>query len=161
VREYRVDPFVLTRVGDVMTSDVRTVPESMTLQGAVSFLTSPERRHPSFPVVDADGRVLGIIDPPSVMAWRRAGTHRKTTVGELLAGTKIMTADPDEYLESLAEKMMTANVAHMPVVAPDTGALVGYVGWKDLMQARQKVRVEDRDRAAFLPLHRHRKAPAE
>ena len=161
VREYRVDPFVLTRVDEVMTRNVQTVPASMTLQGAVSFLTAPERHHPSFPVVDEDGRVLGIIDPPSVMNWRRSGKHRKATLGELLSGTRILVADPDEYLESLAEKMMKANVAHMPVVDPESGALVGYIGWKDLMQARQKVRTEDQDRAAFLSVPRHRKAAEE
>ncbi|HEU4961861.1 MAG TPA: chloride channel protein [Sphingomonas sp.] len=151
VREYRVDPFVLTRVSEVMTREVQTVPASMTLQEAVSFLTAPERRHPSFPVVDADGRVLGIIDPPSVMAWRRAGKHRKATLGELLASTKFVVAEPDEFLESLVDKMMKANVAHLPVVAAGGGALVGYIGWKDLMRARQKVRTEDENRAAFLP----------
>jgi len=161
VREYRVDPFVLTRVAEVMTRDVQTVPASMTLQGAVSFLTDPERRHPSFPVVDPDGRVIGIIDPPSVMAWRRAGKSRHATLGELLAGTRIIVADPGDYLESLVDKMMAANVAHLPVVSPDDGSLLGYIGWKDLMRARQKVREEDRDRAAFIALNRQRKAAAE
>jgi H+/Cl- antiporter ClcA len=150
VREYRVDPFVLTRVEEVMTREVQTVPASMTLHEAVRFLTAPERHHPSFPVIDDDGRVLGIIDPPSIMAWRRAGTHRNATIGELLAGSRIMLADPDEYLARLAEKLMTANVSHLPVVASETGMLVGYVGWKDLMRARVKVEEEDRDRAAFL-----------
>jgi CBS-domain-containing membrane protein len=163
VREYSVDPFVLTRVSEVMTREVQTVPASMTLQGAVRFLAAPERRHPSFPVVDADGHVLGIIDPPSVMRWRQAGKHRSATLGELLTGTRIIVADPDEYLESLVEKLMKANVAHLPVVTPDDGVLIGYVGWKDLMSARQKVRGEDRNRAAFLGLaiNRSRKTNEE
>jgi CBS domain-containing protein len=160
VREYRVDPFVLTRVGDVMTREVQTVPASMTLQEAVRFLTAPERRHPSFPVVDAAGRVLGVIDPPSVMRWRRAGKHRSATLGELLAGAHIIVADPDEFLESLADKLVKANVAHLPVAAPDDGVLVGYVGWKDLMRARLKVRDEDRDRAALVALARNRQRKA-
>src|SRR5690606_31668955 len=67
VREYRVDPFALTRVGEVMTREVETVPASMTLHGAAAFLTAPDTRHPSFPVVDETGHVLGIIDPPSVL----------------------------------------------------------------------------------------------
>ena len=59
VREYRVDPFVLTPVGEVMTTSVETVPSTMTLHGAAMFLTSPATRHPSFPVVDTGNRVLG------------------------------------------------------------------------------------------------------
>ncbi|HET7412934.1 MAG TPA: chloride channel protein, partial [Pararhizobium sp.] len=59
VREYRVDPFVLTMVREVMTRNVETVPASMTLHGAAAFLTSPERKHPSFPVIDESGQVLG------------------------------------------------------------------------------------------------------
>ena len=88
-REYRVDPFALTRVSEVMTKDVDTVSASMTLHDAVAFLTSPETRHPTFPVIDEASRVLGIVDPPAVMLWRRLGKHRKTTLGELLTGKKI------------------------------------------------------------------------
>lgn len=149
VREYRVDPFALTRVGEVMTREVETVPASMTLHGAAAFLTAPDTRHPSFPVVDETGHVLGIIDPPSVLRWRRAGKHRKSSLGELLGGTKITLAYPDEYLESLANKLMTANVAHLPVVSRTDDRLVGYVGWKDLMRVRLKLQAEERDRASF------------
>src|SRR5690606_14802773 len=116
VREYSVDPFELTHVQDVMTTDVASVPATMTLHGAARFLTSPETRHPSFPVQAEDGRVLGIIDPPSVLAWRRAGRHRNTTLAELMHGNKITVAYPDEYLAGLTNKLLLANVAHLPVV---------------------------------------------
>jgi H+/Cl- antiporter ClcA len=149
-REYRVDPFQLTRVGEVMTREVQSVPASMTLHRAVAFLTLPTTRHPSFPVVDEGNHVLGIVDPPSVIAWRHAGQHRNATLGELLAGSKITLAYPDEYLEILAEKLMKANIAHLPVVSRDEEKLVGYVGWKDLMRVRLKLRAEERDRSSSL-----------
>jgi H+/Cl- antiporter ClcA/CBS domain-containing protein len=160
-REYRVDPFQLTRVGEVMTREVQSVPASMTLHSAAAFLTSPETRHPSFPVVDEAGHVLGIIDPPSVIAWRRAGRHRNATLGELLAGSKITLAYPDEYLEILAEKLMKANVAHLPVVSRDEEKLTGYVGWKDLMRVRLKLRSEERDRSSFIERPFRKKAKTE
>ena len=56
------------------------------------------------------------IDPPAVLRWRRAGKHRTTTLGELLAGSKVTLAYPDEYLEGLADKLLMANVSHLPVV---------------------------------------------
>jgi CBS domain-containing protein len=156
VREYRVDPFALTRVSEVMTTGVETVPSTMTLHGAAAHLTSPDTKHPSFPVVDAEGHVLGVIDPPQIMRWRRRGVHRHATLGELLTGAKITLAYPDEYLESLAEKLQTANVSHLPVVSREDNTLVGYIGWKDLMRVRTKAQAEDRDRARFIALPRRK-----
>ncbi|MDR7033263.1 chloride channel protein [Mesorhizobium sp. BE184] len=150
VREYRVDPFALTRVSEVMTAKVQTVPGSMTLHGAALFLTAPDTSHPSFPVVDDGGRVLGLIDPPAILRWRRNGRHRTTTLAELLAGSKIMLAHPDEYLEALSDKLLTANVSHLPVVSRDDSRLVGYIGWKDLMRVRSRQHEAETSRSALL-----------
>ncbi|BAV46155.1 chloride channel protein [Mesorhizobium sp. 113-1-2] len=150
VREYRVDPFALTRVREVMTSQVESVPATMTLHGAAAFLTAPETRHPSFPVIDENRQVLGLIDPPAILRWRRAGKHRTTTLGELLAGSKVTLAYPDEYLEGLSDKLLMANVSHLPVVARESLQLVGYVGWKDLMRVRSRKQAEERDRSTLL-----------
>lgn len=150
VREYGVDPFALTRVREVMTAQVESVPATMTLHGAAAFLTAPQTRHPSFPVVSEDGQVLGVIDPPAILRWRRAGKHRTTTLGELLDGGKLTLAYPDEYLEGLSDKLLMANVSHLPVVAREDARLVGYVGWKDLMRVRSKKAAEERDRSTLL-----------
>ena len=149
VREYRTDPFALTRVAEVMTTDVDTVPASMTLHQAVSFLTNPATRHPTFPVVDEDMRVLGVIDPPAVLRWRRRGEHRRATLDKLVTGTNVVVAYPDEFLEQLAEKLNSVNVSHLPVVTRDSGQLVGYIGWKDVMRVRLKLRSEEQSRKAF------------
>ena len=148
-REYRVDPFSLMRVQEIMVTDVQTVPESMTLHQAAAFLTHPDTRHPSFPVVDATRRVLGIVDPPKVLAWRRGGKHRQSTLGELLAGQKPEVAYPDEYLEGLIDRMMHANVAHLPVIARADCKLVGYVSWRDLLMVRQRLKQEETQRVVF------------
>ncbi|TSE09418.1 chloride channel protein [Mesorhizobium intechi] len=150
VREYRVDPFALTRVREVMTAQVESVPATMTLHGAAAFLTAPETRHPSFPVIDENRRVLGLIDPPAILRWRRSGKHRTTTLGDLLAGSKVTLAYPDEYLEGLSDKLLMANVSHLPVVTRDSLQLVGYVGWKDLMRVRSRKQAEERDRSTLL-----------
>ncbi|UVK46031.1 chloride channel protein [Mesorhizobium sp. AR07] len=161
VREYRVDPFALTRVREVMTSEVESVPATMTLHGAAAFLTAPETRHPSFPVMDENGHVLGLIDPPAILRWRRAGTHRTTTLGELLAGSKVTLAYPDEYLEGLSDKLLMANVSHLPVVTREDLQLVGYVGWKDLMRVRSRKQAEERDRSTLLGFGTRRRKKAD
>jgi chloride channel protein, CIC family len=148
-REYRVDPFILTRARDVMTTAVQTVPDSMTLHQAAAFLTDPATSHPSFPVVDGDRRVLGIVDPPAVLRWRRVGKHRQTTLRELLSGTRPAVAHPDDYLDGIIEHMSLANVAHIAVVSHEDGRLVGYIGWKDLMTVRKRLQGEERERVVF------------
>jgi CIC family chloride channel protein len=143
VREYRVDAFALTRVRDVMTADVEAVPDTMTLQQSAAFLTDPKTRHPSFPVIDAARRVVGIVDPPTVIAWRRAGRDRRTTLAELLRGATVPIAHADEYLEGVIDRMMGLNVAHLAVVAGDDPTLVGYVSWKDLLRVRGRLQQEE------------------
>ena len=150
VREYRTDPFALTRVSDVMTREVETVNAAMTLHQAARFLSSPDRGHPSFPVVDEGDKVLGVIDPPSVIRWRRAGRHRSATLAELLAGARLAVAFPDEHLEAAALRLSEANVAHLPVVTRGEGKLVGYLGWRDMMMAKTRLADEESNRTSFL-----------
>ena len=148
-REYRVDPFALTRAAAVMTTAVETLAADMTLHQAARFLADPHTRHPSFPVVDEAGRVLGIVDPPAVLRWRRAGQHRQASLRALLGPRRPPLAYPDEYLDTLIERMTHANVAHIAVVSRADGQLVGYVGWKDLMAARGRLQAEERERVVF------------
>jgi chloride channel protein, CIC family len=148
-REYRVDPFTLSRARDIMTTDVQTVPASMTLHQTAAFMTDPNTRHPSFPVIDEARRVLGIVDPPAVLRWRRAGQHRSRALADLLAGIRAVVAYPDEYLDGLVERMSEANVAHIPVISREDGRLVGYIGWKDLMNVRFRLQAEERERVVL------------
>lgn len=148
-REYRVDPFVLARVREVMTTSVETLADTMTLHEAAAFLTDPDTRHPSFPVIDVNRHVLGIVDPPAVLAWRRAGRGRRTPLKELLERSAPFVAYPDEYLEAVIERMSRANVAHLPVISRRDETLVGYLGWKDLMQVRARSQAEERERVVL------------
>jgi len=148
-REYRVDPFALTRARDVMTTSVQTVPEGMTLHQIAAFLTAPGTSHPSFPVIDADQHVLGIVDPPTVLRWRRAGKHRHVTLRELLAGNRPVTAHPDDYLDGIIERMTRENVAHIAIVTPEDARLAGYIAWRDLMNVRARLQTAERDRVVF------------
>ncbi len=161
VREYRVDPFALARVSDVMTTAVETVPSSMTLHEAARFLTAPERRHPSFPVVRDDGRVLGIIDPPTVLGWRRAGKHRNVPLATLLTDSTTPTVHPDEYLDIVLAQLFESGLSHLAVISRTEGALVGYLAWKDLMRAKTMLQEEESRRIAFFPWPRTRHAQAE
>ncbi|MFL5279736.1 MAG: chloride channel protein [Rhodopila sp.] len=148
-REYRVDPFTLTRVDEVMVKDVQTLPDTMTLHQVAAYLASPTTTHPSFPVVDGDRHVLGIVNPPAVLSWRRAGKQRQTILRDLLTDRKVVTAYPDEYLETIVDRMMAMNVAQIPVISRTDARLEGYIGWKDLLRVRSKQQTEEKQRVVF------------
>ena len=137
------------QVTDVMVTDVQPLPATMTLHEVAAFLTRPDTKHSSFPALDPDGCVLGIIDPPAVIDWRRAGKGRNGRPAELLAGQKPVLAHPDEFTEEPIDRMMRANVAHMAVVSRADGRLAGYLGWRDLLCTRSRVKEEETQRVVF------------
>ena len=120
LREYRVDPFALATVSEVMTREVQTLPANMTLEQALAFLADPETRHPSFPVIDEQRRVSAWSIPCLVQSWLRAGKPPESVIGALLVGTTVPLAHPDEYLEGVITRMMRTNAGHVPVIAAPT-----------------------------------------
>ena len=92
---------------------------------------------------------LVLVDPPAVLKWRRSGKHRLATLRELLSGNKPVVAHPDEYLDGVIERMSLAKVVHIPVISREDRRLVGYIGWKDLMNVRIQQRAKDKDRVVF------------
>ena len=62
-REYSVDPLELLSVEEVMTKDVVTVPASLPVKELLRqyFLGTGKQPHQAYPVVDADGRMLGVV----------------------------------------------------------------------------------------------------
>ena len=149
VCEYSIDSFALARVRDVMTYPVETLPATMTLLQAARFLTAPATAYPSFPVVDAENKVLGIVDPPTVLRWRRAGHQRATSLAQLLAGAEVPLAYPDEHLEHVAARLATMDVGHLAVISRESRQIVGYLAWRDVIRARAGFGAEEAPKTAF------------
>ncbi|MGH8258096.1 MAG: chloride channel protein, partial [Steroidobacteraceae bacterium] len=149
LREYRVDPFALTPVSDVMTREVQTLRADTTLEQAVAFLADPTTRHPSFPVIDEGRRVLGVVDPPLLQSWLHGGKPPDSQLGALLAGATVPLASPDEYLDGVITRMVQTNATHVPVVSRSDGQLVGYLSWRDLLRAWERTQQQDMLRTLF------------
>src|SRR6185437_1662505 len=83
-REYSIDPFELMRVSDVMVTKVDTLPVDMSIDAAVAFFTSDQRRHKSYPVITADGRLSGMVTRADVLRWRTEGDHQASTLDDVV-----------------------------------------------------------------------------
>ncbi len=86
-REYAVDPLELLSVGDIMSTNLITVPAKLSVKDLVEdyFLGKSDRRHPSYPVVDENENLLGVITRANLLeewvvafvAWdRESGRSR-------------------------------------------------------------------------------------
>jgi CBS domain-containing protein len=139
------------KVTDVMTSDVITVRPDASLKEVAAVLA--EHRISGVPVVDEDGKVLGVVSEADILFKERGPSERKGkfaaftdpthgTGGELKleARTAVdaMTAPartiaPWRSVSSAAAQMLDEGVNRLPVV--ENSCLVGIVTRADLVRA--------------------------
>jgi chloride channel protein, CIC family len=149
VREYSIDPFELLRVSEVMVREVDTLPAAMRVDEAVSFFSSEVRRHKSYPLLDTDGQVAGIVGRADVLRWRAESPHRDETLFDRVSDRSLTVGYPDEPVAHLADRMVMADVGRVPIVDRDTMHLVGLVSRKDLLRIRATARSTESSRIAF------------
>ena len=155
MREYAVDPLEATFVREVMDTDVYTVEPTRALGELYRELPegSPERRQRLYPVLDEQGRLVGLLPWSAVLAARG---ERSRQVREAMLPPTVV-AYPDEILAGVADRMATLGLGVLPVVdRSDHGHLDGLVTHFDLLAARQKLLEEERHAERVLTLRRVR-----
>jgi CBS domain-containing protein len=152
MREYSMDPLEATFVREVMDTDVFTVEPTRPLSDLYRALDegSPERRQRLYPVLDADGDLVGVLPWSAVLA-ARASSQRVDAA--MIAPPAIAFAD--EILPTVADRMATHGVGVIPVVdRADRQHLEGLITQFDLFQARQNLLEEERHAERVLTLRR-------
>lgn len=137
------------RVREVMTQDVVTVDEHASFKEVASLLT--ERRVSALPVLDGEGRVVGIVSeadlilkeespqgPPEarlLQGRRRRETRAKAaggTAAELMTSPAV-TIGPDAGVAQATRVLHHHGIKRLPVVDP-AGPLLGIVSRADLLK---------------------------
>lgn len=139
------------RVKDLMTTDVLTVRVTTQLKDAARLLA--EHRISGLPVVDDDGRVLGVLSEGDIL-YKETGMKDRPgfferllsvpatgfelklaarTVGEAMSAPAV-TIGPTRPVTVAATTMIDEGVNRLPVV-DDEGRLVGIVTRADLVRA--------------------------
>jgi CBS domain-containing protein len=134
-------------VGEIMTSPAVTVRDDASPQVAVALLA--QRRLTMLPVLDAEGRLVGVVseadllalpEPPDPRAHLRpapfaAAQHGPRTVAELMARTPQSTSEHADVAEVAALFRRTAWKC-LPVMREQE--LVGVVSRSDIIQAMSR-----------------------
>jgi len=111
---------------DVMTTEVVTVPPSMTVQELARLLA--ERHISGVPVVDHMGRVFGIVSEADILS-RRQGEE---TVRAIMT-TDVVAVTEEESVHEIALLLWMKRINRVPVLRQ--GSLVGIVSRTDLVKA--------------------------
>jgi CBS domain-containing protein len=138
------------RVGDVMTKDLVTVGPDTPFKEVVEHLVRSEVS--SVPVVDAQGRLVGLITEADLISKEAYGGGRRALglLADVLSArdhhwvtkasgsraanvmtTSVVVCRPDDDVRSVARRMLQRGVKRMPVVDGDT--LVGIVSRRDIL----------------------------
>ena len=139
--EYEVDVLRQVRVGEVMDTEPVTLDEGMTLGELAQRIGGHDPavvRHSAYPLLDAEGKLSGIITRGDVFRALESGVPGATPLSEL--GTcRPVVAFPDESLHDAAERMLRHGIGRLPVVdAQARGKLLGYLGRAPILEARQR-----------------------
>jgi CIC family chloride channel protein len=151
-REYVVDPFETVRVADIMAQPAEALPADWTVGETLTFFTAPDapRRHKSYPVIDRDGRVLGMVSRADALRWLRDEHSLTGLLREQIAGQDLVVAYDDELAGQLADRMTSSDVGRVPIVNRQSGSLVGLVARRDLLRVRTNMVRHEREREALI-----------
>jgi CBS domain-containing protein len=133
--EHELDLLAAQTVGQVMSTQVESVPQSLPLADLVELFDSGKGKHQGYPVVNAAGRLVGMVTRSDLPPFARDEALGWLVVADLLGGSPVVTW-PQESLRDAADRMLEAGVGRLPVVAPEApDRLVGMLSRNDLLKA--------------------------
>lgn len=145
-REYSVDLFELTRVGDVMDRNPPIVAAETTISELANHIAKSDpavlRRRGTL-VVDAGGRMVGIVTRGDIVRALDQDPAGRMSVLKA-ASTDLITAYPEETLHDAVTKMLKRDIGRLPVVENgNPGKILGYLGRADILSARLRLHQEE------------------
>ncbi|HEY1013608.1 MAG TPA: chloride channel protein, partial [Herpetosiphonaceae bacterium] len=161
-QDYEADVWQRLTVGEVMDPAPATVAATMLVDALAARIAAqqPElTRHQALPILDADGRLAGIITRKDLV--RALGDEAAGPLTVLEAGSAVVTvAYPDETLHEASLRMARAQIGRLAVVSrADPTRLCGYLGRNELISARLRMLDEEHRREPGWAARRTR--PAE
>ena len=112
----------------VMTNDVIAVRRSAALSRAIELML--QHRHTALPVVEWDGRLVGLVSEADVLGDPLYTQGPRRTVGDVMTHAPI-TVDVDATVGAARDLIADRGLRLLPVVKE--GMVVGVVGRSDLV----------------------------
>lgn len=128
-------------VKDAMNKKVEVIREDMPFKELIQFV--PNSRHTNFPVVDAEGKLSGIISLQDFREVIFEENLEDLIVVKELATAEVITVTPDQNLSDALTKIGFRNIEQLPVVdEEDPRKIVGMLSRRDIITAYNKALLE-------------------
>lgn len=120
------------QVKELMTREVVSIPGHLTVREMVDEYFGIKQQFRSYPVVDEDNTLLGLVGRDQARAWLEDDPEGSKRVAALMDEDPVV-AYPDESCRSAAIRAAVEKLDHMPVVTTDH-KLVGMLARYDLLE---------------------------
>ncbi len=132
-RPYQVDRLEYMPVKDVMTPDIVTVPGDTRLGALAAHYFGADQKYRAYPVVDAGGALLGVVDRTQLRAWQKQGPEGAQRLVDCV-WPKPVVAYAEESCKTVATRIAVSGLDRIPVVDRTDGRLLGMVTRYDLLK---------------------------
>ncbi|WP_236776298.1 MULTISPECIES: chloride channel protein [Rhizobium/Agrobacterium group] len=149
-REYAIDSFEFTRASEIMIRKVDTLLAGMTVSQAISFFTGSQETHRTYPVVQPEGTLVGLVSRADILSWQQEPHGGEETLANRLADREIPVAHENDPVGLIADLMLSADTGRIAIVDKSSNSLVGLVTRKDLLHLRQAQRRSEQERQPFI-----------
>jgi len=149
LQEYTVDPLDMLQAGQLMTANPKTLPGTMTVGEATGFF-SGQAQHRSYPVVDAAGRLQGLVSRSDALRWQMGEVAPEVTLADTLSDASQPVAYPETPSGVVADLIVESGIGRIPIVDPQTSRVLGMLSRHDLLKARNAKRKAETGRGRFV-----------
>lgn len=115
---------------DIMTKTVITVSPRQTLLNAMQVLVC--KQISGLPVVDEDGKIVGMITEKDILNFVFSGNMANTLVGEVMT-KKVVGFSPEDNIDIIALSIGQERFRRVPILEADR--VVGIVSRRDILRA--------------------------
>ncbi len=134
-QEYSVDPFSFLQAEQVMTPNPECLQGEKSIADTIAFFTRTAR-HRSYPVVDAEGRLLGLVSRSDILQWQVSGAPAAASLAEAVSDASQPFSLISTPIGDIADLMVASGLPRIPILDPKSGKVVGLVSRHDLLKIR-------------------------
>lgn len=153
LQEYTVDPLDMLQAGQIMTPNPDTLPGTMTTEQALAFFTTGAR-YRSYPVVDADHRLIGLVSRTDALRWQVDHSAAEISLAEAISDAAQPVAFSDTPSGVVADQIIASGTGRIPIVEHASYRVIGLVSRQDLLKARASSRQAETGRSRSAPVLR-------